>query len=532
MCDQIILKVSSGYEIIEKEQTVKINKAVDLLLSGKQSEYSAAVNNYDGTATLYYSVVKCPQCDCQIPIKRNIESSTILNRDAIVQWASGQVTMSQKDHQVLSLGEKRAYPPKLCCPCCTQGSPEAKEYYDIMVSKDGWKIKVSRKIYDIGELLQLCWTNIVNLDMSLAYCETLVFNLKNGHTYIQLENSEGRPLCVRDLTENPQLLQKGIIYKLILNNQSLRREIKRKFKEKAPFHFCSREISLEKLVLATRFVGFKESFYGAIPFMVGTYKMFPGFKNISKKMHAASRVPQLYKDLNLPTNKATRRIIFENPGLMFYHNELKKLYHIVNNIDYFNKILSFRHIYLILAKMNCYPVLCDFLADAFKYENNAVVMKLMARQFYVLSTYAFHYMAMNDMSKKMERNREKWLGKCAGEEWYDYEASLPSVIRVAHIPDIGNCKIEGYRFKWLANTSDYKDAGRKLNNCLANVYRPVIAIKKNNQYVAAMALDREKCTKITETAMYRNQPVTDDYELCRVIRKWCEKFNIEWEEKK
>ncbi len=530
MRDKIILKVPCGYEIIEKEQTIKINKAIDLLLSGKQSEYSMAKNNYDGTATLFYSAIRCPYCGGEIPVKYLIKNYDALTRDAIFQWASGQVSMNYEEKQILIINKKKFSYPKLCCPCCHRESVKAQEYYEVTVSIDGWKIKISRKISNISELLNLYWADVVNLEMPFVYHETLVFNLKNGHTYIQLENQEKCPGCVRDLSENPQLLQKGIIYKLILNNQSLRSEIKRKFRQKAPFPFCSRELTLEKLVLATRFVGFEKSFYGSIPLLVGTYKMFPGFQGISKNMHMASKIPQLYKNLEFPSNKATRRIIFKNPGLLFYHNEIRNLYIVVNNIDYFNKILSFRHIYLMLATMNYYPAIADFLRDAFRYESNPLVMKLMEKQFYALCEYAFRYMAMNDTAQKIERNCKKWLEKCERDDLYRHDLNLPSVIRAAHIPDISNCEIGGYLFKWLINTDDYKEAGRKLHNCLADVYRPVIAIIKNNQYIAAMALDREKCTRITEASMYKNQPITDDYQLCKVIRKWCEKFHIEWDE--
>ena len=57
---RINLQIPVGYEVLEKTQIIKMRKALDLLLSGKQSEYLKAVNNYDGTATLFYSVIKCP----------------------------------------------------------------------------------------------------------------------------------------------------------------------------------------------------------------------------------------------------------------------------------------------------------------------------------------------------------------------------------------------------------------------------------------------------------------------------------------
>ena len=79
------LQIPTGYEVLEKTQTIKMRKALDLLLSGKQSEYSKVVNNYDGTATLFYSVIKCPYCNGELPIKHG--SNKKISSDRIIQWA-------------------------------------------------------------------------------------------------------------------------------------------------------------------------------------------------------------------------------------------------------------------------------------------------------------------------------------------------------------------------------------------------------------------------------------------------------------
>ena len=87
----INLQIPTGYEVLEKTQTVKIRKALDLLLSGKQSEYSKAVNNYDGTATLFSSVIKCPYCNGELPIKHATNEK--INRNRIIEWGTGQLNL-------------------------------------------------------------------------------------------------------------------------------------------------------------------------------------------------------------------------------------------------------------------------------------------------------------------------------------------------------------------------------------------------------------------------------------------------------
>ena len=99
----INLQIPAGYEILEKTQTIKMRKALDLLLSGKQTEYSKAINNYNGTATLFYSVIKCPYCGDELPIKHTPNEK--LNRDRIIQWGSGQLTLFECENSELFINK-------------------------------------------------------------------------------------------------------------------------------------------------------------------------------------------------------------------------------------------------------------------------------------------------------------------------------------------------------------------------------------------------------------------------------------------
>ena len=84
-------------------------------------------------------------------------------------------------------------------------------------------------------------------------------------------------------------------------------------------------------------------------------------------------------------------MIFTNPGLLFYYYEIKRLYEAINNIDYFNRLLSLDHIYFILAKINCYPGICDFIREAFKYESGTVVIKQIENNFYNFARRKFKH---------------------------------------------------------------------------------------------------------------------------------------------
>ncbi len=117
---RINLQIPVGYEVLEKTQIIKMRKALDLLLSGKQSEYLKAVNNYDGTATLFYSVIKCPYCNGELPIKHMPNEKT--DRDRIMQWGSGQLTLFECENSELSINEISFANKTNRCPCCKKES--------------------------------------------------------------------------------------------------------------------------------------------------------------------------------------------------------------------------------------------------------------------------------------------------------------------------------------------------------------------------------------------------------------------------
>lgn len=524
----INLQLPSGYEILEKTQMLKTSKALDLLLSGKQSEFSKATNNYNGTITLFYSVIKCPYCGNELPVKN--ANKEALSRDVIVQWSSGQLTLFEQENPDLIFRKKSFINKTIYCPCCKKESKKAERYYDVVISKKRGKIKVSCLFTDLKELLNIGYVDNLELKAPFYYYETIVFNLYNGHTYIQIENQDRNAICTRDITENPDCIKNGMLYNLLLTNQNLRKMLKKFFKDGNIFKFHSKTMTFEDLVLATRFVGFNKGFYNTIPFCIGTYKLFPGFKSISKSLHIAKKIPVLYERLKLPTNKATRRIIFSNPGLLFYYYEIKRLYEAINNIDYFNRLLSLEHIYFILAKINCYPIISEFIQEAFRYEISSVVMKQMENNFYSFAVYAIRYMSMTEIAKKIERKREKWLHKCGEYAYGEYSSVLPSVVRFAPNEEIIDCEIDGYRFEWLVTSSDYEKAGQKMHNCLASTYQPVIVIKSNSNYIAAIAFDILNYERITQAFMCNNSPIHNSAPLCEAIRKWCKRYNVEWNE--
>ena len=104
---------------------------------------------------------------------------------------------------------------------------------------------------------------------------------------------------------------------------------------------------------------------------------------------------------------------------------------------------------------------------------------------------------------------------------------MPSVVRCKPCKEIGDCKIDGYTFKWLVTSADYIKAGQEMCNCLGETYQPVVVIKSKENYVAAISLDTGN-HKIIQSALSKNYPIYNNSPVFSAIEKWCERYNVEW----
>ena len=407
---------------------------------------------------------------------------------------------------------------------------EGLGYYEIKINRNRSKIRISCMFESMKELLRSDWIKKIKLEMPFVYYEVVVFNLYNGHTYMQIEDGMGKIACVRDVTQNPGCTQNGVIYSLIKNKLILKKEIKNVFESENVFCFSLQEITFESLVVATRFLGYNREFYYTIPFCVDEYKIFPGFEDVAKRMHLAKKNPALYQQLQLPTNKTTRRIIFEHPGLMFYYREINCLYEVINNIDYFNKILSHTQIYFMLADMNRYPAIIAFTNESLKYSDKKIVVDCLIKNFCNFASYAVKYMGMSEIGRKNERSRKKWLQTCDGIMYAENANCLPSVVKHFPCESISNCIIDGFEFEWLVSSKDYENAGKIMKNCLGYTDEPVVAVKINGDYYAAIGLLLAPHREITEALLCDNLPIRKNSLLHRAIQKWCKMHSVKWED--
>ena len=528
-----------GYQVIEHRETLDITNAESVLSTKKQKKYTAAVHN-GVSVTLIRHSIRCPYCanesrvDFYSPNGR--KPTPRMSKTVIKKWITPQISLFDNQEKILSLNEVKLPDGRYICPSCNNNLKEARNFREIKFTQSKNKFEISCQFISFGELLSTTCAVRENIPFDNDMKEILTFNFRNGHTYIKLANGNGEILDIRDLTDDAALWNKGLIYSLFTKSKIIKRQLKRAFLSvydgKLPFSIY--ELTPEKYILLTRFVGYRLSFYDAVPYSTDEQKIDETFRTISKKLHLAKNVPAIYKEYGLPKMKSIRKLIFTNPGLMFYAEEIKKLWEVVKNPDVLCAILTCERAYQILLDLHIYNGIFCFYADYIRVKNGTSLYRKIKDEPDIMHAYAIYYMALNDSQKRKEQI--KWTGKNAFSDFEENFQYLYKPMRLGsdyslpmHAVErkIYNCVIDGYSFIWLRNMMDYKRAGEILDNCLIhwrNVNNPVVGIYKNQKPLAAIEVCK---TTILQVQLAGNRSIKNNQAILNAYKKWIERFGLE-----
>ena len=139
--------------------------------------------------------------------------------------------------------------------------------------------------------------------------------------------------------------------------------------------------------------------------------------------------------------------------------------------------------------------------------------------------YALHYCALSKRAKNQEQTRWRKKDFCFKGRIPLSPFSLPMQPNSSKIHD---CTINGYRFFWLKNSSDYCSISQELHNCL-NTWgpynNPVICVAKNQRALAAIEIGSD--SYIVQAELPHNRPIKEGTPLYAAYRIWCRKYGLQ-----
>lgn len=517
-----------GFTIEKQQKTVGRDVAFEVLTPARQRKSTLAVFENDNVVITKHVIV-CPWCGKKAPAYHNNQMEP---HQLIDMWLAQQTSMFEKLPKTLLFNRPIEAMDYFICPKCNTGSRPSKGFIDVLFTADERKIRISRKL-ELKEWFQIKWGADKICITNFELYEAITFNLKNGHTYVSLEDGRGEKLKVHDISNTKaNLYSDDPIFELINWYKPVNRELKNQFAKifRGPLPFRTKELTVEQFLLMTEFIGYDSAFYSALPYADKGDLIERRFLKSAKRLHDAKKVPNIFEKTILPKVKSIRKIFFCNPALFFYTGELEQLWKIIEDINLFRNFITSKNIFSELAFLCKMPHLIDFYTE---YKAEIGIKKLYHNFFqatnrYWLYNYVSWYYLLSEYDKKIERKKwhNGWLEK--RDDFEGIENDMGARFSVS-IPDRSSkdfrhpgleCCINGYSFRRLKNSMEFLQAGKELKNCLAdwqffrnNVYGMI----DNGKYVAAVEI---KDNVIIQAHTYRNGDISGNHSIKQAFDIW------------
>lgn len=517
-----------GFTIEKQQKTVGRDVAFEVLTPARQRKSTLAVFENDNVVITKHVIV-CPWCGKKAPAYHNNQMEP---HQLIDMWLAQQTSMFEKLPKTLLFNRPIEAMEKFVCPRCNMISHPSKGFIDVLFIVDRKTIKIFRKL-ELKELFQFKWGADKICITNFELYEAITFNLKNGHTYVSLEDGRGEKLKVHDISNTKaNLYSDDPIFELINLYKPVNRELKNQFAKifRGPLPFRTKELTVEQFLLMTEFIGYDSAFYSALPYADKGDLIERRFLKSAKRLHDSKKVPNIFEKTILPKVKSIRKIFFCNPALFFYTGELEQLWKIIEDINLFRNFITSKNIFSELAFLCKMPHLIDFYTE---YKAEIGIKKLYHNFFqatnrYWLYNYVSWYYLLSEYDKKIERKKwhNGWLEK--RDDFEGIENDMGARFSVS-IPDRSSkdfrhpgleCCINGYSFRRLKNSMEFLQAGKELKNCLAdwqffrnNVYGMI----DNGKYVAAVEI---KDNVIIQAHTYRNGDISGNHSIKQAFDIW------------
>ena len=488
---------------------------------------------------LTWHTLRCPHCGKEIPayahyLYNNKHSAERKTDRTLLEWLKLQFSLFDDQHDTLNFQLPEYCDKKYTCLRCGNVSHCSDKELEIIMGCNKSYVYIMREIKDINDVMELKWLTSKSLPFSFPMYERILFDFDRGTTAIQLIINDNVWDLI-DITETNLLTDSDILIKTICQNNVVKRTLKKFFQRywHSEIPFATDEITLHKLILITRFIDFSKEFYNAIPFEGKSNRLDHSFDPVLKKLSNPECAMKMLANSSLPYTKSIKRLFTKKNGLFFYIEECKTLFDIIDDLNLFCRIMNSSEAYHIVSTLHYYPAIANFYRDYGEVKGKNSLCHHLLNHLRAVNHQAIIYCSLSSYGKDEEQL--KWIeNKRFFEQndsqlilsYSDFSAPMHTVPQ--HIND---CTIDCFHFKWLRTKCEYKEAGRKLDNCLGNWSchdNPVVAVYKGKKVIAAIEVNENR---IIQAYRSHNNTINKHSALFLAIEKWCDKYSLtmtEW----
>lgn len=549
--------IANGYTCEEDVRITDIVSGQAILTSDKIKKFKS-VTHCGNSISFTKKVVVCPYCGYKSAIK-NLNNK---NKSFFNDWCSPQTSLFIKDKETIEFNTVKV-PFEYECKHCHKVSKVATKEYIVLINSNDNIITVSIEIKDIADLINAMWADLDNVNIlelleNAPLFQKIAFDFNNGESTLFIEDSKKRKVSVIDVNKEIfKLYNKCVLFSLVENNTKTRRAVKKEVEKiwGTSLPFSENELSVERIVQMSQFIGYSRSFYSNLPYYVGTMKIMDVYKPIAYELHNCDNAVKLYEKSRLPNIKSLKKFIFEqsSSGIYFFFNEIKMLLNIFeNDTNILLSILNGENSDIILPRLKAFPKSMKFFKDYAKCVQKRSIAKELLQAPIEVFQYALHYIVMskdfqlqqqcNWKVPKKENRREFFFSVTDYKPYYTeghrYDSIDEGVVPFRIAPQVpkplssikAHVEIDGYLFKALENKNDYLHASNELNNCLSEYnasYSPVyVCIRiSDGKYMAAIEID-ENTLAIKQALGYKNCSIKRDNKSYEAFLKYVEKYEL------
>lgn len=525
------IPILNGYKVKKITRTVSTADAYQLLMSRKNRKYTEALYN-DKQTVLIKHVYICPYCNQRVPAYIHELTGNVANqrvsKTRINEFFSHQLSLFENAPETLSLMTPIYDKDEFTCKNCNQTSQKYTQTKSITICESKNSVCVTYNNLSLKELLDLTWINVPISYTAFPISESITFNFKKGKVFLEMSDSDGNKLVIRDITNGIDLKFNSCVFNCISNNYAVRRRVRKAFETKweNKLPFAEFELTPDKCIALTKFIGLPRAFYENIPYNYGSYIYDENFKKIIPKLHTDKKAIKILNDSQMPLQKSIKRTVCKtHPWMLFFLPELSALWDIVKNTDIFLAMILSDGIFEKLIFIRKYPCIIDFyqrIVEAFSVQKFS---KEFIRCFFEFSTCGQSFCCMSEKGKKQELNTWKERGYILEpiHKYSNYKCTSFNL----NEPKIRTQEVNGYVFSRLQNYNDYIVAGELLNNCLGEVEQdfPVYIMKSGNTTIAAIEVGEKR---IMQAGLIDNEVISpqSNKSVYLAIKTWCRKNHL------
>lgn len=518
--------ITSKDFMLSAEVSVMSSDGALHILSLKKIRRITSAENKDGKIHITRHYCTCPLCGKRFSAyaNSNLTKSPSLSKN-IVDLCDNQLSLFPEEKiKTILFNQPMKIGNTVKCPYCGFEGLISNGRIGCLITDNQNQLSVSCNLQTIFDIMAMSWLPKEMLSFDDVHCsETVTFNLQNGTVTASL-NCGKKTLCAIPVISSITL-GKNDPWLQIFSNKRIFREIKRSFiKVYGALPFSDKALTIDNLILLTKFVGYHAEFYRDLPLSIDdkTTLLPEEFESISDRIHYSDSVPSVFSEINIPKAKSIKRIIFNRPSILLYEKELERLWKIIDNIDLFCELLNCNTFFAILDYFHLYPGIDPYLIDLRKMKGVVWLQKMLVSNCCdSFCSLGIKYLSANSTVRckllkiDFKDDRCRYSGYYGGQFYF----SVPMPVCMEN----RSISVEyGYQFVFLTTLKDYYIAGSELHNCL-DTYSPyndsqVYIIRKLNKTIAAIEISENHIFQ----AFCRNNTPISSKPLINAIIAWAD----------